>query len=156
MPVRGPCAGARGSRRTSASALDAQAVQCGVDLGARRALRVELLLLDLQVDLLAEDGDVPWRLDPDADLFAHDREHRDLDVISDHDGLVRLARQYQHCDASLLWPSPGRYPDESVLNDSCASIEALHDIGDGALTGTAGPCASLPAADEPPVAASPA
>src|SRR5205085_5581532 len=34
------------------------------------------LLLNLQVDLLAEHGDVPRRLDADTDLLAHDRQHR--------------------------------------------------------------------------------
>ena len=50
------------------------------------------LLLDLQVHLTAEDRHVPRRLDPDPDLLAHDRQHRDLDVVTDHDGLIRLAR----------------------------------------------------------------
>ena len=31
--------------------------------------------LDLEVDLLAEHGDVPRRLDADSDLFPHDRQH---------------------------------------------------------------------------------
>ena len=55
-----------------------------------------LLLLDLQVDLLAEHRDVPRGLDADPDLLAHDREHRHLDVVPDHDALIRLPGQDQH------------------------------------------------------------
>src|SRR4029079_1978141 len=45
----------------------AEAVQWGVDLGPRAAARelAPALLLDLEVDLLAEHGDVPRRLDAD-------------------------------------------------------------------------------------------
>ena len=52
--------------------------------------------LDLEVDLLAEDRNGARRLDPDAHLLAHDREHRDLDVVADHDALVCLAREDKH------------------------------------------------------------
>src|SRR3954451_15541509 len=69
----------------------AQLPQRVVDLGPqaaafrRRRDRSPPFLLDLQVHLLAEHGDVPWRLDTDANLLAHDRQHRNLDVVPDHD-----------------------------------------------------------------------
>jgi hypothetical protein len=50
------------------------------------------VLADLEVDLLAEDGDRARGLDPDANLLAHDREDRHLDVVPDHDALIGLAR----------------------------------------------------------------
>ena len=40
-------------------------------------------------------------LDADAHLLAHDRENRDLDLVSDHDALVWLAGENQHRGASL-------------------------------------------------------
>src|SRR5947209_6770607 len=81
----------------------AQALKRRVDLFASRLPGFHLLLLDLQVNLLAEHGDVPGSLDSDSHLLAHDRQHRDLDVVADHDALIRLPGQYQHCEtASLL------------------------------------------------------
>src|SRR6476660_1330728 len=66
-------------------------------MAARAAGRdLAALCLDLQVDLLAEHGDVPWGRDAQANLLAHDREHRHLDVVADHDALVGLACQNQH------------------------------------------------------------
>ena len=50
------------------------------------------ILLDLEVDLLAEDRHRPRRLDSDPDLFAHDRQDRDLDLVADHDRLIALTR----------------------------------------------------------------
>src|SRR3954453_7100561 len=79
----------------------AQALEGVVDLCARGRARGDVLLLDLEVDLFAEHRDVPWGLDTDTNLFAHDRQHRDLDVVADHDRLVGLACQYQHDAASL-------------------------------------------------------
>src|SRR5205823_5217718 len=78
------------------SAFVAQALECRVDFLAGTLARCHLLLLDLQVDLLAEHRDVPRRLDSDPDLLAHDRQHRNLDVVADHDALVRLPGEYQH------------------------------------------------------------
>src|SRR2546423_9306651 len=46
---------------------------------------------DLMVDLGAMDGNVCGRFDTDAHLLAVNREHRDLDLIPDHDALLRLA-----------------------------------------------------------------
>src|SRR3954447_3394593 len=54
------------------------------------------VLADLEVDLFAKDRHRARRLDPDPDLFAHDREHRHLDVITDHDALVGLSGENQH------------------------------------------------------------
>src|SRR5690242_15389479 len=78
-------------------------MQLCVYLPARVAGRGHLaaLLLDLQVDLLAEDGDVARSGDTKANLLAHDRKHRHLDVVADHDALVGLACQDQH-----LWHLP--------------------------------------------------
>src|SRR5262245_16628169 len=69
------------------------------DLGERPAgLRGsrQALGLDLQEDLLAEHRHAARRLDPKADLLPEHREHRDLDVVADHDALVRLAGEHQH------------------------------------------------------------
>src|SRR5215216_5413034 len=81
--------------------LTAQTLERVVDLGPRARPRRDVLLLDLEIDLLAEHRDVPRGLDADADLLAHDRQDRDLDVIANHDRLVGLACQYQHDAASL-------------------------------------------------------
>src|SRR5882757_167127 len=81
--------------------MGAEALERIVDLGARGGAGGDVLLLDLQVDLLAEHRNVPWGLDPNANLLAHDRQHGDLDVVADHDRLVGLACQYQHDAASL-------------------------------------------------------
>src|SRR5580658_7393101 len=75
----------------------AELSKCGVDLFARILIRAsETLLLDLEVDLLAEDRYLPRSLDADPQLLAHDRKYRNLDVITYHDALVGLAGQYQH------------------------------------------------------------
>ncbi len=47
-----------------------------------------IVAMDLQVDLGAKDRYVLRGLDADADLVAHDRQHRYLDVVPDHDALV--------------------------------------------------------------------
>src|SRR5215208_3064050 len=97
----------RCSRRCTtcwASALAlAQIVEGLVHALARRARcgSANLLLLDLEVDLVAEHRHVPGSLDADADLLAHDRQHGHLDVVADHDRLIGLACQDQHVDASL-------------------------------------------------------
>src|SRR5918997_1142452 len=72
-----------------------------IDLRARTGAGGDVLLLDLEVDLLAEHRDVPRGLDADTDLLAHDRQDRDLDVVADHCRLIGLACQYQHDAASL-------------------------------------------------------
>src|ERR1044071_964142 len=79
----------------------AQALQGVIDLGTSRSAGGDVLLLDLEIDLLAEHRNVPRGLNADTDLLAHDREHRNLDVVADHDRLVGLACQYQHDAASL-------------------------------------------------------
>jgi hypothetical protein len=78
-----------------------QALERFVDLGACRAARRAFLLLDLEVDLFAEYRDFARGVDADPDLFAHDREHGDLDLVADHDGLVGLSGQYEHPLVSL-------------------------------------------------------
>ena len=57
---------------------------------------VAALLLNLDVDLLAEHRDVTRGLDSDPYLLTHDRQYRHLDVVADHDALVGLAGEYQH------------------------------------------------------------
>ena len=82
----------------------AEPLQGGVNLSYRVLWlhAVAALVLDLQVDLLAEDGHVSRCLDADADLLAHDRQHRDLDVVPDHDALIGLPCEYKH-----PWCLPG-------------------------------------------------
>src|SRR3954470_3432469 len=87
----------------------------GLVHGLARRIRcrsANLLLLDLEVDLLAEHRHVPRCLDADADLLAHDRQHGHLNVIADHDRLIGLAGQDQHVDASL--PTACRLPLKHV------------------------------------------
>src|SRR6202012_2824811 len=83
----------------------ADAAQRGVDLTPavlsglvilRRRRFVLLLGLDLEVHLFTEYRDGAVCLDADSHLLPHDREHGDLDVVADHDALVRLAREYKH------------------------------------------------------------
>src|SRR5215210_2597807 len=76
-------------------------VDLGADAAGGHAL-ASALLLDLQVDLLAEDRDVPRSLDADADFLAHDRQDADFDVIADHDALVGLSCQYEHGTREFL------------------------------------------------------
>src|SRR5215210_6341015 len=87
-------------------AVRAQPVQRGVHLGpyagARELALAAALLLDLEVDLLAEHGDVARCLDSDPHLLAHDRENRHLDVVPDHDALIRLPGQDQHSSPPCL------------------------------------------------------
>src|SRR5271166_1332587 len=59
--------------------------------------------MDLEVDLLTEDWNSLRSLNPDADLLAHDRQHRHLDLIPDHDALVGLAGQNQHLRCTFLF-----------------------------------------------------
>ena len=67
-----------------------EAVELPVDL---LALAVGVAaLLDLDVDLFTEDGNGAWRVDTNPHFFAHDRQHRDLDVVADHDRLIALPR----------------------------------------------------------------
>src|SRR4051812_39791277 len=102
-----------GRRGCAASSLviRAQALEGVVDLGAGARARGDVLLLDLQVDLLAEDRNVPRSLDADTDLLTHDRQHGDLYVVADHDRLIGLACQYQHDAASLAIADPARRTD---------------------------------------------
>src|SRR4051794_35988061 len=83
-----------------------QTFQRVVDLSARTGPRRHVLLLDLQVDLLAEDRNIARSLDADANLLAHDRQDGYLYVVADHDRLVGLACQYQHDAASLAISDP--------------------------------------------------
>ena len=70
------------------AARSAVEVQRVVHFGLARASSRRAIALDLEVDLFAEDRNGARRLDADADLLAHDREDRDLDVVTDHDALV--------------------------------------------------------------------
>jgi hypothetical protein len=67
-----------------------------LDLGRRALVAGAGSLVDRHVDLLAEDRDVAGGVDADADLVAGNGEDRNLDLIADHDALVRLPREYQH------------------------------------------------------------
>src|SRR5690606_14111088 len=57
--------------------------------------RGAVLLPDLHVDLFAVHRDVARRADADAHLVTADVEHRDDDVVTDDDGLVRPAAEDQ-------------------------------------------------------------
>src|SRR5450631_4809804 len=74
----------------------AESTQRGIHLVAYALATRDPLLLDLEVHLFAEHGDVTRSLDSDPHLLPHDRQHGDLNVVTDHDALVGLARQYQH------------------------------------------------------------
>src|ERR1700744_6794658 len=66
----------------------------------------------LAVDLPSEDRHLRRRLNAAPHLLAHDREHRDLYFVPDHDALVGLSRQNQHSGCTFLfadWP-PRREP----------------------------------------------
>src|SRR3954469_10560213 len=102
-------------------------LQSIVDLGARTRARGDVLLLDLQVDLLAEDRDIPWGLDADTDLLAHDRQDRDLNIVADHDRLVGLACQYQHDAASLAISDSIHQPDPHPA--ARRALVRLHGVG---------------------------
>jgi hypothetical protein len=54
--------------------------------GGRR--RLEVGLLDLQVDLFAVDLDLRRSLDPDPDVVTGDDEDGHFDVVADHDALT--------------------------------------------------------------------
>src|SRR6185437_3029800 len=90
---------------------------CGALVRVRLRYRA-VLTMDLQVDLLAEDRNLLRRLNPDSNLLAHDRKHRDLNVVADHDALVGLARQNQH---SVHLPV-GRSPDATPPTAGARSI----------------------------------
>src|SRR3954449_11206294 len=112
-----------------------QTLECVVDLGARAGARGDVLLLDLQVDLLAEDRDVPRSLDADTDLLAHDRQHGDLYVIADHDRLVGLACQYQHDAASLaISDSVHRTDPHLSVRRALVRLLGVGVVGYGACT----------------------
>src|SRR4051794_40297118 len=66
------------------------------------------LRLDLQVNLLAEDGHVARRRDAEPDLLTHDREDGDLHVVANHDALVGLSRQNQHSSGTSLYCLAGQ------------------------------------------------
>ena len=57
---------------------------------------VVALALDRDVHLAPVDRHAARRLDADPHLVPHDRENGDLDLVSDHDALVRLPRQDEH------------------------------------------------------------
>jgi integrase len=66
-------------------------------LGAR-ALRA--VLLDREIDLGAMHGDVARRGDAQAHLVAVAPQDRNLDVVADHDALLRLACENEHVNES--------------------------------------------------------
>src|SRR5258708_38020310 len=76
--------------------------------------------MDLEIDLLAEHGHLLWCLDADPHLLPHDRQHRDLDLVADHDALVGLTRQNQHCGCTLPICEPGLRREP--LREGLASI----------------------------------
>ena len=54
------------------------------------AVAIGGLPLDREIDLAPVDGDVARGRDPEPDLVAGYRQDRDLDLVADHDALVRL------------------------------------------------------------------
>src|SRR5436190_14509840 len=120
-------------RLSSAGGLVAQPAQRLVDLLAGAALRP--LLLDLDVHLLAEDRDVPRRLDPDPDLLPRDRQDRDLDVVADHDALVGLAGENQHGHHAF----PPHRMRNRLLATTALSWVRCKRAGAAASAGLAGP-----------------
>src|SRR5580658_7106162 len=88
--------------------------------------------LDLVIDLGSVHRNGLWRLNAQAHLRAIVREHRDLDVIADHDALTALSRQDEHeprlprlSDQALLTrtPSPTQARSHDRHTDtSCAVI----------------------------------
>jgi hypothetical protein len=53
--------------------------------------RFPILPLDRVIHFLAMDGYVAGGIDPQADFVTADVDHRDLDVVPDHDGLIALS-----------------------------------------------------------------
>src|SRR5262245_1612364 len=101
-----------------------------------RLRRLEVLRLELQEDLPAEDRDVARRLDPQADLLSEHREHRHLDGVADHDALVGLAGEHQH-PGGLLAPLRGSGESTSALALVCpvAPLLAMNRRGGRMLYG---------------------
>src|SRR5205823_6043002 len=116
--------GGRGRRLAAAAAAVAQFAQRLVDLAdllrltaVWRHRHTSGFPVDLEIDLLTEDGHLLRRLNADPHLLAHDREHRDLYFVPDHDALVGLSRQNQHSGCTFLfadWP-PRREPHPPSL-----------------------------------------
>ena len=70
-------------------------------------------LLDRHVDLGPMHRNVRGRLNTEAYLPAIGRQHRDLDVVADHDALFGLTRQNEHT---------GQFADYSRLPPPLASL----------------------------------
>src|SRR5688500_688204 len=67
-----------------------------------------VLALDALVDLLAVDGDILGCADAYAHLVALDAEHRDGDLVPDHQGFAYSAGQNQHVTSPCPRPSMRR------------------------------------------------
>src|SRR5688572_12087395 len=83
----------------------------GCGCGSRRGVlavlgRLALLVPDALVDLFAVDAHFLRGEHADADLVSLDAEHRDRDVVTDHQRLADATRQYQHAG---IPPHPRRF-----------------------------------------------
>jgi hypothetical protein len=70
--------------------------------GGRGRSRVGLL--KLAVDLFAVDGHVSWCGDAQTDGVAVDLQHRDDDVVTDDEALLRTSAEHEHVRSFLLLP----------------------------------------------------
>src|ERR1700752_3543872 len=86
------------------------------------------LLLNRQVHLLAKHGHFPRGGDPKTDLVARHRKHGHLDLITDHDALIRLARENQHLASfrrALLTGEPAERFSDYLLEPRYATHNRL-------------------------------
>src|SRR5690606_26623770 len=79
-----------------------------IPVGGLRSLGASaaLVTLDPLVDLLAVDGHVLGRGDPDAHLVSLDAKHRDRDGVADHQCLSDASSQNQHKNLHGLAADP--------------------------------------------------
>src|SRR6476620_10069959 len=92
-------------------------------------------LLELEVDLLAVDVHVAGGLDPDPHVVTVDLEHRDDDVVTDDEALLRATAEHQH--ARVL--SAEAEPDTYLMAAACgpARPEGVRRSAAGRAGGTA-------------------
>ena len=66
------------------------------ELGARGSHGAEISLLDLPVDLVSVNREMAGRFDADLDNIIFNPSYPDLDIIADHDALIKLSAKNQH------------------------------------------------------------
>jgi hypothetical protein len=65
--------------------------------------RIGVGVLELVVNLGAEDGHAAWRFDAELDAFPINREYRNRDVFTDKQALLAFTAQNEHAySASVL------------------------------------------------------